>query len=58
MLLCELDGGLTVIGLGDNIETLVLQNFDNIEANQCLVFCHDNGASRSLLLRLVLSGQL
>ena len=58
MLLCELDGGLTVIGLGDNIETLVLQNFDNIEANQCLIFRHDNGASRSLLLRLVLSGQL
>ena len=58
MLLRQLNGGLAVIGFCNNIETLVLQNFNDVEANQCLVFCHDDGASRSLLLRLVLSGQL
>ena len=58
MLLCQLDSGLTVIGFCNNIETLVLQNFNDVEANQCLVFCYDDGAGRALLLRLVLSGQL
>ena len=54
----KLDSGFTIIGLCHDLEPLVLQDFDDVQANQCFVFGNHNGARRDLISLVFVSGLL